>query len=963
MSKFLEWLLNLEPGRLSGGTWTIGFVEHNNYVKLLLLGVLIFMVWLTAHCYRREGQTRPRTKGILAGLRIAVIAILLLMLFQPAVVLRIRETLYSSVLVLIDDSMSMSYQDHYASADQQAVRQQLADKLGVSPLDVETLSRMEILKRLTDRPGSVWYELARDHPVEFMRFSADQSDTSYTNILGTIPCGQAGPPAPAAAPAKPIDTELLDAARADLKALAGKTAALDEETAVWAADEMVALAKDDPELVRFVLHSIDAARAAESGDSYIEELLEALRKPLQWPGRTIRPGDLTGMMNLLGADGFETDPARAMRDALDRFQGRRIGALVMIGDGMPTVAGVAGRLEAAKAYADQRGAPRFSVITGDPTPPKNVAVLALRAPREIRENAQTEFTVTLSHRNLEGQTVDLCLSRRRAGEDWPEDYTKLPVLARRQVVLVAPEAEDVGGKTKGAQEVPLDFEPKDLGEYIYRAWVAKRADEQTRQDNFADAYVKISDEKTRILLISGDAGWEFQYLRNYFLRQPELYRLSVWQQSADKEVNQSASTGMKLSRLPRSLKELIDSGRKEDKDVASAPRVEGRDAAADAAPPGYHVVILYDPEPTEKGFDQEFLNLLYDYVTVHRGGLCYIASNKNSWDVLRDPAAKKLADLLPVTLAQNKVDVAADIQVGKKSWPVKLTSYGLGHPVTRLENGDENNRELWSVLPGVFWTHAVYRVKPGARTLAVNSNPMRKTELKNEDEPLIACHTAGSGRVVYLGFDETWRWRFIEDGFYHRRFWGNLVRYLAPLGARQVVIATGGDRFSAGEPVTIDVEAFDKEFKPLRDETFTVKMIHAVTRKATEHVLKKVEDRPGQYKATVLPRHTGTYEITCDPSVAEPNQVASKRIVVELPQAEAQRTEANDRVLRSIASRPEKNFLSAYEIDRLADLIPRDSKTRYDEQRHTLWDTKLALVLLAILLAVEWFVRKRCNMA
>ena len=306
----------------------------------------------------------------------------------------------------------------------------------------------------------------------------------------------------------------------------------------------------------------------------------------------------------------------------------------------------------------------------------------------------------------------------------------------------------------------------------------------------------MTDKRIRVLLISGDAGWEFRYLRSYFLRQPELYQLSVWQQDADPEVNQSASTGMKLTRLPRTLRELIDTDRDETVPTSQPTSQPTTGPAEETIPPGYHVVILYDPAPTKEGFDESFMKLLNDFVVTHRGGLAYIASTKHSYEVLRDPAAKPLADLLPVVVGRNRDDVSFLLRRERpKAWPVQLTTYGVDHPVTRFEGSAEDNRKIWSLLPGIFRAQAVERLKPAARVLAVRRDPSESGDSGRQGDPVLAVQTVGAGRTAYLGFDETWRWRFIEDGFYFRRFWANLVRYLAPLNARQIVITTGGDRF------------------------------------------------------------------------------------------------------------------------------------------------------------------------
>ncbi|MGB2823786.1 MAG: hypothetical protein WBF17_22600, partial [Phycisphaerae bacterium] len=617
-----------------------------------------------------------------------------------------------------------------------------------------------------------------------------------------------------------------------------------------------------------------------------------------------------------------------------------------ISDGQMTTPGARGRLADAVAYANQRGLRLYPVMVGDPTPPKNVTVTGLQAPREVRRGAGTELTVVLAHRNLGGRSVEVKLLRRlRDEEKWTDTGAGKTVVLDGETPSPLPPAEATG-RTKGVQAVALQVEPEKVGHFVYRAVVEPIPEERNRADNSADAEVEVSDEKIKVLLVSGDAGWEFQFVRNFLLRQPELYRLSVWQQNADKELNQSASTGMKLDRLPRTLPELAGS-------PGGKPH------------PGYDVVMLYDPEPTVDGFDEKFVKDLRAFVERHGGGLCYIVGNKYSAPVLRSRGPyEELAGMLPVVLGANTSDIVERIgQRRPQAWPVRVTTYGADHPVMRFAGTAEESMNVWGVLPGIYWSHPITKTKPLARTLAVSSDPLRRVPGRNEPQPLLVAQPFGMGRVLYVGFDGTWRWRFLRDGHYHRLFWSNVVRYLATLRARHVVITAGGDRFSAGERITIEAEAYDENFTPLKAETLDVEMIDLQTRKEETIVLKAVANKPGRYKATIRAIRTGTFELTAlkgDPMAKE--KVQSKTIRVELPKAESIRTEADRATMENIASRRE-NFLEIHDVNRLARLIPSDRKTAVRKVPWELWDSKLTLLVIVMLLTVEWVFRKKYNMA
>jgi hypothetical protein len=219
------------------------------------------------------------------------------------------------------------------------------------------------------------------------------------------------------------------------------------------------------------------------------------------------------------------------------------------------------------------------------------------------------------------------------------------------------------------------------------------------------------------------------------------------------------------------------------------------------------------------------------------------------------------------------------------------------------------------------------------------------------------------GRVLYVGTNDTWRWRYIRDSYYHRLFWSNIVRYLATLRARHVLITAGGDRFSAGERITVEVEAYDESFKPLEAPNFKVDMVDTETLKSESIMLEPVPGKPGRFKATFRATRVGTFELTAlhgDPLAKE--KVQAKTLRVELPKAEATRTEADLATMENLATRPE-NFLRIADIDKLPKLIPSDRKTAVRQVPRELWSSNFTLMLIVTLLTVEWVLRKKYNMA
>jgi hypothetical protein len=542
-------------------------------------------------------------------------------------------------------------------------------------------------------------------------------------------------------------------------------------------------------------------------------------------------------------------------------------------------------------------------------------------------------------------------------------------------------------------DVAIPYKPSETGQYEFRAVLVPKIQGKGRTPPDAVARVTIVDERIRILLVSGDSGWEMQRLKDFFLRQPHLYFISVWQQNADKDLNQAASTGMKLDRLPRTLEQLIGSPGWKPVSQRDKPKADGDEEKEEAkAPageeiqivdgkklyPGYNVVILYDPEPREGGFDGKFVELLEKFVDPHGGGLIYIASNKNTEELLKNPQFVPLLDLLPVELVH---DISAEVELiserRPKPWPLRPTVYGADHPILMIGQDPTDSMQIWNQMPGVYWSHAVARTKLGARVLAEHGDPTRQTE-DGQREPVIAFQRFGSGRVLYMGTDETWRWKVLEGGQIHRTFWSNAVRYLSTLKPRlvDIYLAEGKESYNVGMEIKIKARAFTEKYQPVTSETFTVYLIKQSEPGNQREIQLQAEElagEAGRFAGTVVIDEPGSYEITALAPSQRADRVSAKQLLVTAPEDEKKRPEADPNQLHQAATgaaqrgsgRASKsdNFLNIWEIGDLENEFEEDMEPLRTEFRKELWDTPLALLLVVILLATEWILRKKYNMA
>ncbi|MHC4983755.1 MAG: hypothetical protein ACYTF6_11410, partial [Planctomycetota bacterium] len=687
MSRFVQWLFGIDSATWQAADrWRFSFVaEYAGYVKLAMVVALASLVYLTVRSYRREGDAPRRAKAVLASIRIIVICLIFLVLLRPAVIGKLVRPAYPIIVLLFDDSKSMSQKDHLPQEDEYA--RALAKLLQTDVAGLGNLSRLDTSRKVLLRPHGAIAELAGKHILWVMRFSPDESgDESYVQTLKVI------------------------------GALGGRG-------------------------------------AANWRDKGLPAMAEALSR-------------------LKGA-GDETNLPAAVIGVLRETLGRRVIALVVLTDGRMTVENVGPSIAEARRIAERRGISVVAVGVGDTAARrKNLAVVALRPPsRRVRRGSRVTFLVRLDHRMLDGQKAVVSLQRRRGGESkWLEVASEPVTLEGGGLAAAARPSGKTGPKpaAEGRQIVGITLEPKqlgsELGDFIYRAYVKPLKGEVDSTDNAVLTPLRVCDDKVNVLLI-GSAGWEFQYLRNFLLRErrrnsagewEDAFRVTIWQQDADAGLNQDASSGMKLAKIPTDLEQLIGS-------------------PSGKTYPGYDAVILCDPM-AGGGFDEDFVGLLKKFVQDHGGGLCYIAGRKNTEATLLAPGAfADLAELLPVEVDRKTADIAEYTSgVEPRGYQVYLTPYGVDHPVTRLGADGTAASGVWDVLPGIYWSHPVRGIKDIAHVLAVNSSPFRSTA-GDEPEPVLAVQSSGAGRVLYVGFDSTWRWRYLEDAYYFRTFWRDVV--------------------------------------------------------------------------------------------------------------------------------------------------------------------------------------------
>ncbi len=381
-------------------------------------------------------------------------------------------------------------------------------------------------------------------------------------------------------------------------------------------------------------------------------------------------------------------------------------------------------------------------------------------------------------------------------------------------------------------------------------------------------------------------------------------------------------------------------------------------------PEGYDVVMLDNVD--KDAMNSESWKALADRVRAGTG--LYMGGGFHSFG----PGGFRtspLAAVLPIGIGpaerQNFRDsLRDDVHV---AGPLKMQPtdpLGMAHPIMQLASSGKL-LPVWRELPPLDGANlfSKNRLKPNSQILAETADAHRR--------PLLVAGQAGAGRTLAFAGDSTWRWQLEGKGDAHRRFWRQVVLWLAKkegqpegdvwidLAMRRVsrggridvevgssLAPPSGANDSSGAPIELQVSILDPAGN--RQSLATV-----ATAKGSRTGTFTATDQMGDYVAEVVASREGkelgrararflvpTQDLELDRPGAEPALLAGLARITEAAGGQSFAPEELPQLIRELANEPPEVRTEVIE-------------------RQTYWDKWPFFLLFVGLVGAEWFLRKR----
>ncbi len=665
--------------------------------------------------------------------------------------------------------------------------------------------------------------------------------------------------------------------------------------------------------------------------------------------------------------GRRTSIGRSLDQALRRAAARPISGIVILSDGRsidsPSRATLR-RLEAERI-------PIFAVPLGSPEPVTDFSIRRAEGPKSAFVNDFIPIEVEI-------ERLGTAADSSAPAKVQLIDNTSGTILDERELTFDPTSSARVTLTTKADQSGTPDWSVR----------LITPQPDLIEENNAAAVAVSLIERPLRVAFFDGYPRWEQRYIKQLLVRERSVRGTSL---------------------ILASGRRFVQEG---DDEMTSLPRSPEEWRAFDA-------IILGDVRP--ELFTDDQLQQIKDHVAFNGAGLVWIGGEGATPGAWR---GTPLADLLPFVLAGGDSS-------GLPLWnnPVTITPTPLADRLGVLRLLPEPIAGSWWPTeladPATGWNQIQWAqrldpalLKPAVEVLALardvtaptsSGTPLDSltpTPSTDATAPILVSMRFGAGRVLYLGTDEIWRWRYGRGELFAERFYLQILRMLGrdsvSRAGKLADLSIAPSRAQIDQPVRVSIDLIDQSLIDTAPASLRIRIVREAAPSPAAPsspgplpalddsfapidlvLLPDQADAPSSrdplklrgvrsFAASWIATESGHYRaeatdplLTSLPS-STPNTLGVLAAPVEiwLPDDELRRPETDHPSLARLAQATGGSIISPRDLADLPALLPnRELRLAGEPDVETLWDTPLALFLLMLLLTVEWVGRRLIRLA
>jgi hypothetical protein len=282
----------------------------------------------------------------------------------------------------------------------------------------------------------------------------------------------------------------------------------------------------------------------------------------------------------------------------------------------------------------------------------------------------------------------------------------------------------------------------------------------------------------------------------------------------------------------------------------------------------------------------------------------------------------------------------------------------------KLSSDERENAEIWKNFPPIQWISHVGRAKPGAQVLLEDTDPAKKTRFGRM--PALALQQYGVGQTLFMGTDDTWRWRQETGVAYYPLFWGQVIQRMALAhllgGSKRTQLSVDKQHYNTGDRVTVFARLYNEIFEPVKQRS--VKGLYSVEAQGTQLAtpaqsvdLRALPDQPGMFRGDFVALTPGTYKFS-----VEGDQKTFIEFAVTKSRFELGETAMNAPLLKQMAQASDGAFFREEDLATLPDKLLQKDERISRVVDADIWSSPFCFLLMTGVVVIEWVVRRRSDL-
>lgn len=457
----------------------------------------------------------------------------------------------------------------------------------------------------------------------------------------------------------------------------------------------------------------------------------------------------------------------------------------------------------------------------------------------------------------------------------------------------------------------VDIDVPDPGQLDLRFTLDPLAGERNLTNNARSRVVDVPESRYRILYFEGEPRWEYKFMQRALADDPSIQLTTLLRVTPNKFYRQGIDGPEQLADgFPTESSELYD----------------------------YDALIIGSVDVAE--FNESQHQMIRDFVSERGGSLLMLAGlnglGQGGWE------ESVVNEILPARLSFE------DEGFTRSKAPVVLTDSGRNAPMLQLSSSDAENQQLWNSLPEVADYQGMGRLRPAATALL-------DVNIDGRTLPLLVTQPYGRGQTYILATGGTWRWQMslpVED-VRHETFWRQLARGLVANSPRPFELST----VIENEEIKVRAEIRDPNAEENQGLTLSA-VVNSENNESFALDMTSIPGQPSAYEASFAPPGEGLYTIEAL-QLRDNEPVNSARTAARYDQGlEAFNTRQNRALLERISEATGGRYWTPAQWDQIPEAISYSTAGITEQDVRYLWDAPFIFLVLILLKALEWTLRR-----